>query len=36
MKNQNTERQKPNVPKKWVENADLYKPLPSKVMTTRK
>ena len=34
MKNQNTERQKPSFPKKQVENTDLCKPVPNKIMTT--
>ena len=37
IKNQNTERSKPSFTKKiQVENADLYKPVPNKTMTTRK
>ena len=37
IKNQNTERRKPSFIKKiQVENADLYKLVPNKKMTTRK
>ena len=37
IKNQNTERRKPSFTKRiQVENADLYKPVPNKTMTTRK
>ena len=36
MKNKITERQKPSFPKDQVENADLYKSVLNKIMTTRK
>ena len=36
MKIQNTKRQQPNFPKEQVENADLYKPVLNKTMTTCK
>ena len=36
MRNQNTDRQKPSLPKEQVENVDLYKPVLNKTMTTSK